>query len=71
MTCVCVSALGIHGGYNFLVCVDCSALPYGIFMTRGRVAGLIFLSGYPRRIKSSVSPASAIDWLLSIFFGIC
>ena len=36
-------------------------------MTRGRVDGLILLSGYPGRIKSPVAPASAISWLRSIF----
>ena len=35
-------------------------------MTSVRVAGLIFLSGAPGRIKCPVSPSSAMAWLLSI-----
>ena len=36
-------------------------------MNRGRVAGLIFLSWAPRRIKFPVAPASSMAWLTSIF----
>ena len=36
-------------------------------MNRGRVAGLIFLSWAPGRIKFPVAPASAMAWLTSIF----
>ena len=67
MMCACVAALGGHGRSNFSVCIYCSALPCGRCMTRGRIDGLIFLSGYPGRIKCPFSPASAIDWLVSIF----
>ena len=62
-TCACVDDLGSHGRSKFSVCVDCSVLPSGRFMTRGRVDGLIFLSGDPGRIKCPVAPASAMDWL--------
>ena len=62
-----MTALGSQGRSKFPVCVDCSVLPYGRFMTRGRVAGLIFLSGAPGRIKCPVAPASAMAWLTSIF----
>ena len=41
-TCTCVAALGSHSKYKVPVCVDCSVFPG---MTRGRVAGRIFLSG--------------------------
>ena len=67
MTCACVDALGSHGRYKFSVCVDCSVFPYIRCMTRGRVAGLIFLSGAPGRIKFPVAPASTMAWLASIF----
>ena len=53
--------------YNFPVNVDCSVLPSGRCMTRGQVAGLIFLSGASGRIKCPVDPASAMAWLTSIF----
>ena len=66
-TCAYVDSLGIHGRYKFPVCVYCSVLPSVICMTMERVSGLIFLSGYPGRIKCPFSPASAIDWLVSIF----
>ena len=66
-TCDCVDALGVHGRSNFPVCLYFSVLTSSICMTRGRVDGLILLSGYPGRIKSPVDPASAIAWLRSIF----
>ena len=66
-TCYCLAALGSHGRSKFPVCVYCSVLPYGIFMTGGRVAGLIFLSGDPGRIKCPVAPVYAMAWFTSIF----
>ena len=66
-TCACVAALGSHGIYRFPMCVHFSVLPYGRFMTRGRVSCLIFLSDVPGRIKFPVAPESAMDWLLQIF----
>ena len=68
--CTCVFTLGRHGRSRFSVCVDCSVLLSGIFMTRILVAGLIFLSGAPGRIKCPVAPASAMDFLLSILFWV-
>ena len=65
--CVYVAALGSHGRYKFPVCVYFSVLPCSRCITRGPVAGLIFLSGYPGRIKLPVAPAYAMAWLLSIF----
>ena len=67
----CVAALGIHGRSKFPVCVHCSLLPSGRCMTRGWVAGFIFLSGSPGKIKLSVSPASTLAWLISIFIWMC
>ena len=66
-TCAYVDSLGIHGRYKFPVCVYCSVLPSVICMTMERVSGLIFLSGYPGRIKLSVASSSSMASLLSIF----
>ena len=46
-TCVCVAALGSHWRSKVPVCVDCSVLPSGRCITRGHIAGLIFISGAP------------------------
>ena len=61
-----MAVLGSHERSKFPVCVDCSVLPSGRCMTRGRVAGLILLGGDPGRIKFPVSPAPTMAWLLSI-----
>ena len=60
--CACMSDLGSHGRPKFLVCVGCSVLTSGIFITRGQVSGLIFLIGYHGRIKFPVAPA--YKWLV-------
>ena len=71
-TCACLDALGIHGRSNFPVFIYCSVLPSGICMTRGRVAGLILLSGAPGRIKCPVATASARDlFAFNFYFWMC
>ena len=64
--CACVASLVSHGRSTFHVFVDCSFVPSGRCMTSGTVAGLIFRSGSPGRIKCSLAPASEIYWLISI-----
>ena len=65
--CSCVDALDSHGRSKFSGCIYCSFLPSGRCMTRGLVAGLIFLSGDTGRIKFYVAPASEMAWFLSTF----
>ena len=64
--CAYMADLGSHGRSKFTVCVYCSVFQYCRGMTRGRVAGLIFLRGAPGRIKCPVAPAYAMAWLTSI-----
>ena len=66
-TCACMADFGSHVRSKFPVYVDCSVLPSGRFMTRGRVSGLILLSEAPGRINPPVAPASKMALLASIF----
>ena len=71
MKCACVAVLGSHRRSNFYVCVDCSILPSGRCMARGRVSGLIFLIGDSGILKFPVATASAMAWLTSFFYFGC
>ena len=64
---MCVAALGSHWRSKVPVCVDCSVLPSGRCITKGHVAGLIFLSGAPGKLKYPVDSAFTMAWLNSIF----
>ena len=66
-TCTHMATLGSHGISKFPMCVDCSVFPSGRCMNRGPVSVLIFLSGYPGRMKCPVGTASVMARLTSIF----